>query len=291
MKTLLVTGADGMLGVDLVRRLRKSSYRVLASTIRSMDITRPDQVKKTFLSLRPDLVIHAAAYTAVDKAETEQDLCMAVNCEGTGNISRACREIGAELIYISTDYVFDGTGNSPYAETDAPHPLNVYGMSKFLGEQAVASLAEKYKICRTSWLIGLHGIGGLNFLEKIFQAAKAGKTLRVVADQVGKPTFTFDLALVLEQLLPLREYGVFHAANSGSCSWYELAKTALEMKGERDVPILPIPSAQYPSRAKRPLNSILDCSRLSRLGVPPLRPWQDALKDYLVRRKRMKKMS
>ena len=289
MKTILVTGADGMLGVDLVRRLRKTSCQVLASTIRSMDITKPDQVKKTLLSLRPDMVIHTAAYTAVDKAETERDLCMAVNYEGTGNISQACREIGAELIYISTDYVFDGSGDSPYRETDTPNPLNVYGQSKYLGEQAVIALVEKYKICRSSWLIGLYGILGTNFLEKIFQAAQTGKTLRVVADQIGRPTFTFDLALMLERFLSLPEYGIFHVANSGSCSWYELAETALEMTGERDVEILPIPSAEYQCAARRPLNSVLDCSRLARLAIPPLRPWQDALKEYLSRRKRMKK--
>jgi dTDP-4-dehydrorhamnose reductase len=291
MKTVLVSGADGMLGVDLVRRLRKSPYRILSSTIRSMDITKPDQVKKILFSLRPDTVIHTAAYTAVDKAETEQDLCMAVNDQGTGNISQVCCEIGAELIYISTDYVFDGTKDSPYVETDPPNPLNVYGRSKYLGEQAVMSLKEKYKICRTSWLIGLHGLWGTNFLEKIFKAAQTRKTLRVVADQIGSPTFTFDLALMLERLLALQEYGIFHVANSGSCSWYELAKTALEMMGERGVEILPIPSAQYPSPAKRPHNSILDCSRLARLGIPPLRPWKDALMEYLSRRKRMKKKS
>jgi len=291
MKTILVTGADGMLGYDLVRRLRKSSYPVLPSTISSMDITKPDQVKKTLLSLRPDVVIHTAAYTAVDKAETEQDLCMAVNFEGTRNISQICREIEAELIYISTDYVFDGTKETPYVETDVPHPLNVYGQSKYLGEQVVMSQVEKYKICRSSWLIGLYGIGGSNFLEKIFQAAQAGKILRVVSDQIGRPTFTFDLALALKRFLSLPEYGIFHVANSGSCSWYELAKTALEMRGGPDAEIIPIPSTQYQCAARRPLNSILDCSRLARLGITPLRPWQNALKDYLSRRKRMKKKS
>jgi len=291
MKSILVTGADGMLGYDLVRRLRKSSYQVFPSTIRSMDITKPDQVKKTLLSLRPDVVIHTAAYTAVDKAETEPDLCMAVNFEGTGNVSRICREIEAELIYISTDYVFDGTRETPYVETDVPHPLNVYGKSKYLGEQAVMSLVKRYKICRSSWLIGLHGVWGTNFLEKIFQAAQKEKILRVVEDQIGRPTFTFDLALMLERFLSLPEYGLFHVANSGACSWYELAKTALEMIGEKNVEVIPVPSSQYQCAARRPLNSVLDCSLLTRLGIPPLRPWQDALKDYLSRRKRMKKKS
>jgi len=291
MKTVLVTGADGMLGQDLVHRLRKTCYRLVPSTIKSMDITVPAQVKKTLYSLRPDVVIHTAAYTAVDKAETEQDLCMAVNYEGTRNISQACREIGAELIFLSTDYVFDGTKKSPYVETDPPHPLNVYGQSKYLGEQAVISLVERYKICRTSWLIGLHGIQGPSFLEKIFQAAREKKTLRVVSDQIGRPTFTFDLALMLERFISLQEYGVFHVANSGSCSWYELAKTALEMKGDRDVEILPLPSKDYQCAAKRPLNSILDSPRLLQLGIPLLRPWQNGLKDYLSRRKRMKKKS
>lgn len=288
MKSVLVTGADGMLGVDLVSRLEKGPYHLMASTIDTMDILDPDQVKDSLYSLRPDVVIHTAAYTAVDRAEREQDLCMAVNHQGTRNIALVCREIDAELVYISTDYVFDGAKTSPYEETDIPHPVNVYGKSKYLGEQAVCELVTKHKICRTSWLLGLLGIAGANFLEKIFQASLSNKTLKVISDQKGSPTFTFDLALMLERFLTLPEYGIFHVTNSGVCSWYELAKTALEMNSQSDVTVFPVSSAEFPCDAKRPRNSVLGSSRLMTLGIPLLRNWRDALKEYLSRRKQLR---
>ncbi len=290
MKTILVTGADGMLGVDLVRRLRSRHYKVVASTIRSMDITDLAAVKRILLSVRPDVVIHTAAYTAVDHAESEREKCLAVNVNGTKNIAFFCREIGAELIYISTDYVFDGKKKSPYVETDKPHPVNVYGESKWRGEIAVQTLVDRHKICRTSWLIGLHGITGTNFLETVFSATDAKKKLRIVSDQYGRPTFTFDLAAMLETLLSVPEYGIFHVTNSGECSWYELAKTALEMSGRGNVRVQPIPASEYKRAAPRPGNSRLDAPRLKRLGIPPLRHWRDALQEYLRRRKRLKKI-
>lgn len=289
MKTILVTGADGMLGVDLTRHLRKCGHRVAASTIRSMDITNLNEVRRTLLKIKPDLVIHAAAYTAVDKAESERELCMAVNAEGAKNVAFFCRELGAEMIYLSTDYVFDGTKKKPYVETDKPHPIGVYGESKWRGEEAVRALVERHKICRTSWLIGAHGIAGTNFIEKIFRAADEKKSLRVVNDQVGRPTFSFDLAVLLEKLAGVPAWGVFHTTNSGQCTWYELAKAALEMSGRGDVPIAPVPSSEYPAPARRPANSLLDAPRLCRLGIPLLRDWREALQEYLARRKKRKK--
>lgn len=284
MKTILVTGADGMLGVDLISCLEKRDFRLVPSTIDTMDIVNPDQVNHTLYSVKPDVVIHTAAYTAVDRAESEKDLCMAVNRQGTWNIAHACRDIDAELVYISTDYVFDGTKTSPYEETDIPNPLNVYGQSKYLGEQAVCELVARHKIYRTSWLLGLSGISGANFLEKIFQAALAHNTLKVVSDQKGCPTFTFDLALMIDRLLNLPEYGVFHVTNTGVCSWYELAKTALEMNGQSDVRVFPVSSAEFPRTARRPLNSVLASPRLVTLGIPKLRSWIEALHEYLSRR-------
>jgi len=286
MRKILVTGADGMLGVDLVRRLRKGPNRIITSTIRSMDITNPSQVKHTILSARPDVVIHAAAYTAVDKAEEERELCMAVNHEGTKNVALSCREIGAELIYISTDYVFDGKKKTPYIETDIPHPLNVYGKSKLLGEEVVRTLAPRHKICRTSWLIGVHGVGEMNFVEKILHAATAKKVLRVVDDQIGRPTFTFDFALLLERVMGLQEWGIFHLTNTGECSRYELAQCVLVMGGRSDVRIVPVSSTEYPAAARRPTNSLLNSNRLESLGIPPLRHWKEALRDYFIRRKK-----
>jgi dTDP-4-dehydrorhamnose reductase len=288
MKTVLLTGADGMLGVDLVSRMEKGPYRLVSSTIQTMDIVDPNQVKRTIFSVKPELVIHTAAYTAVDHAESEKDLCMAVNHLGTRNLAMACREIDAELVYISTDYVFDGTKTSPYEETDIPHPLNVYGESKYLGEQAVSELVARHKICRTSWLLGLLGISGSNFLEKIFQASQTHDMLKVVSDQMGCPTFTFDLALMLERLVALPEYGIFHVTNSGACSWYELAKTALEMNGQPDVKIVPVSAAEFPRPAKRPRNSVLASGRLAALGIPPLRSWEEGLQEYILKRKEAK---
>ena len=289
MKTILVTGADGMLGTDLTRYLRKCGHKVFASTIRSMDITKPEQVRRTLVKINPDLVIHTAAYTAVDKAESERELCMAVNADGARNVAMLCGEIGAEMIYISTDYVFDGKKKTPYIETDKPRPIGVYGESKWRGEEAVRSLVERHKICRTSWLIGAHGIAGTNFIEKIFRAADEKKHLRVVNDQTGRPTFTFDLAILLEKLAGVSEWGVFHTTNSGQCTWYELAKTALEMSGRGGIPIEPVSSSEYPTPAKRPANSLLDAPRLCRICVPLLRNWREALQEYLARRNRRKK--
>jgi dTDP-4-dehydrorhamnose reductase len=286
MKKILVTGADGMLGTDLVRHLRRGPHIVLATTIRSLDITDRDQVRRVLLSRRPGIVIHTAAYTAVDRAETERNLCMAVNHEGTKNIALSCREIGAELIYISTDYVFDGKKRTPYVETDTPSPINVYGESKWLGEEAVRTLVERHKICRSSWLIGLHGVGGMNFVEKILHAASAGNVLRVVDDQIGRPTFTFDFALLLEWVMGLHERGIFHLTNTGECSWYNLAQCVLEMSGRSDVEIVPVSSTEYQAAARRPANSLLNSPRLESLGISPLRHWREALRDYFIRRKK-----
>ncbi|MBN1901574.1 dTDP-4-dehydrorhamnose reductase [Candidatus Sumerlaeota bacterium] len=291
MKTILVTGADGMLGVDLVSFLENARYPTIPSTIHDMDIVNPEQVRSVLHSRKPDVVIHTAAYTAVDRAESERDVCMAVNHQGTLNIAQACAEINAELVYISTDYVFDGAKNSPYVETDAPHPLNVYGESKFLGEKAVTRLVPRHKICRTSWLHGLSGIAGTNFIEKILRAALTRNTLKVVSDQMGCPTFTFDLAPTLEQLLTLPEYGVFHLTNSGACSWFELAAAVFEILGESNITVVPVTSAEFPRSAKRPMNSVLASPRLVGLGIPPLRHWKDALREYLLQRKILKKKS
>jgi len=285
----MVTGADGMLGEDLVRRLRKGPHRVIATTINSMDVTDLASVKHHILKSRPDVIVHTAAYTAVDKAESERELCMAVNGEGTKNVAFFCRELGAEMIYISTDYVFDGSKKEPYVETDSPHPINVYGRSKLIGERMVETLVPKHKICRTSWLLGLHGITGANFLEAIFRVVKKRKTLRVVSDQVGRPTFTFDLAALIERLVSIPEWGIFHTTNAGRATWHDLALEALRMRGFGKVRLIPISSSEYHCDARRPLNSLLDSPRLERLGIAPLPHWRDGLREYLSRRKRTRR--
>jgi dTDP-4-dehydrorhamnose reductase len=284
MKKILVTGADGMLGVDLVDRLNLGPWMVEVSTISQMDITKPDSVRKNILKIHPDIIIHTAAYTAVDRAETERDLCMAVNFHGTENIASLCRKIDAELIYFSTDYVFDGKKESPYIETDITAPLNVYGESKLLGEKAIRKLVKKHKIFRISWLLGLHGITGTNFIEAILRAAQKKKTLRVISDQKGRATFTFDLAEIVEKFLFIPEWGTFHITNSGDCTWFDLAKAVLMQNDQADVEIIPIPTSEYKCDAQRPLNSRMDSIRLPELEIP-IRGWQEALAEYMRRRK------
>ena len=288
-ETVLVTGADGMLGVDLMEQLRDGPYKPVASTIQSMDIMDKLRVRESLHSIKPDIVIHTAAYTDVDGAETQKELCMAVNHHGTRNIAELCLEIDAQLLYISTDYVFDGSKKTPYLETDQPCPINVYGESKLLGEQAILETGlSSYKICRTSWLHGLHGIRGTNFLEAIFRAAANKEPLRIIRDQVGRPTFTFDLAVLLEKLLSVRENGIFHLTNTGECSWFEFTRSALEMEGIHDVEVIPIPSSEYKTKARRPRNSRLAAPRLEKLGLPLLRNWRDGLQEYILRRRKIK---
>ncbi len=284
-RRILVTGADGMLGVDLVTELRTQGREVIASTVADMDITCEARVRDALNAIRPDAVIHTAAYTAVDLAEKEKEKCLRVNTEGPVYLAGACRDINADLMYISTDYVFDGASDNPYIETDKPGPASVYGLSKRLGEEAVAALCPAHKICRTSWLIGPHGITGTNFVEKILKAARDGRPLSVVSDQKGRPTFTFDLARLLIRLLDVPETGVFHTTNSGEATWFDLARAALDLAGFADTPIRAVTSADFPGAAKRPANSLLDAPRLATLGIPPLRHWREALGDYMRLRK------
>ncbi|MCX8036308.1 MAG: dTDP-4-dehydrorhamnose reductase [Candidatus Sumerlaeia bacterium] len=281
-KKVLVTGAKGMLGTDLVARIKMTrKYDLVAVDIEEMDITRLSEVKNTLLEHRPDVVIHCAAYTNVDRAENERELAMAVNSEGTKHVAFFCREIGAEMIYISTDYVFDGVKQTPYVETDRTHPINVYGASKLAGEEHVAVLLEKHKICRTSWLCGVHGH---NFIYSILQAVSEGRPLSVVNDQIGRPTFTFDLAEALLWLLDRPQYGVFHITNSGFCSWYEFAQKIIHLGGIKDVAVRPITSEQFRSLARRPPYSVLENRRLEQLGFRPLPRWEDSLREFLARK-------
>lgn len=278
---VMVTGADGMLGVDMVRHLRKGPYKVMESTINDLDITRREEVRESLLTMKPDFVIHTAAYTDVDRAETEVEAALEVNFKGTLHLASACAEIKAGIIYISTDYVFNGEKRTPYVETDDVDPVNFYGYTKMLGERAVTETVNDSKICRTSWLIGPYGIGGPNFVDKILSLADEGKKLKVVDDQKGRPSFTFDLALLVEQIMNSEACGIFHCTNSGECSWFELAKAALELSGRGDTKIIPVSSKEFPRPARRPRNSRLDSSRLEQEKIEPLRHWREALKDYI----------
>ena len=286
-KKILVTGAKGMLGTDLVARLKATrKYDVVPVDVEEMDVTRLAQVKAVMLDCCPQIVIHCAAYTNVDRAESERELAMAVNSEGTKHVAFFCRELSADMLYISTDYVFDGTKPTPYVETDLPNPINVYGESKLAGEMHVMVLLERYKICRTSWLCGVHG---RNFIDTILSAVAEGRPLSVVNDQVGRPTFAFDLATALVWLLERPEYGIYHVTNSGFCSWYEFAQQIVQLSGAKKVTMRPITSEQFRSLARRPHYSVLENRLLEQLGFRPLPRWETSLKEYLARRAELAK--
>lgn len=285
-KVIAVTGASGMLGAEVIRQLRTiGGYKTVALTQEKMDITDVLEVKKVLGELRPHALIHCAAFTQVDTAEKEPQTCNMVNAEGTKNLAFFCRELNIDLIYISTDYVFDGTKGAPYLESDPTVPINTYGRSKELGEKYVAGLCERYKIVRTSWLNGLGGTNVRNFIETMLRLAETRSTLSVVNDQVGKPTFTFDLAKALILLLEVKRSGIFHVTNSGQASWYEFACEIIREAGLPNVTVQPISSEQFRSLARRPRYSVLENSQMQELGLEPLPDWRISLREYMRRRK------
>ncbi len=274
---MLVVGAKGMLGQDLMRTL---TGEVRGVDIDEIDITSFESVRRVLLTLRPAVVINAAAYTDVDGCETNQELAMQVNGEGVAHLALTCREIGAKLVQVSTDYVFDGSKNSPWLEDDPMNPLSVYGESKLAGELN-ASLVPEHLIVRTQWL---YGLGGKNFVETMLRLAGDKKELSVVDDQIGSPTWTVDLALAIKALVEKGCSGTYHAANAGSCSWNEFARAIFAAAGV-DVTVKPMSTAELGRPATRPLYSVLDCGKLTRdTGFAP-EPWQEALGKYLQARR------
>ncbi|MDR1017920.1 MAG: dTDP-4-dehydrorhamnose reductase [Lachnospiraceae bacterium] len=279
---ILVTGVTGQLGYDCVRELKERNIEYVAPTSKEMDITDEVSVLNWVTKSKVDGVIHCAAYTAVDMAETHEELCRKINYEGTKNVASACRANNIKMIYISTDYVFDGTGEKPREIYDKPNPINVYGMTKLQGEEAVKELLEKYFIVRISWVFG---VNGKNFIRTMLDVARNHDTLTVVDDQFGSPTFTYDLSKLLVDMIGTKKYGIYHATNEGTTTWYEFAKEIFKLKNNK-TNVLPVSTEKYYSRAKsvianRPRNSRLDKSRLSEMGFKPLPSWQDALKRYL----------
>ena len=280
---ILVTGAAGQLGTDVVKELKKRSIEnkgtdiVADSNVVALDITDEKAVREYLTANKPKTIIHCAAYTAVDKAEDEPELCHKVNAEGTENIARICKEIDAEMIYISTDYVFDGKGDLPY-ETDAlKAPISTYGKSKLAGEEAVLKYLEKYYIVRISWVFGE---SGSNFVKTMLKLAETRDELNVVSDQIGSPTYTPDLAILLCDMAQSKKHGIYHATNEGFCSWAELA-TEIMQQSENQCKINPITTEQYPTKATRPKNSRLSKTSLDQAGFSRLPAWQDALKRFL----------
>lgn len=274
---ILVTGASGQLGYDVERELERRGIEHLGTSSRELDITDREAVERLMAAYRPDAAIHCAAYTKVDLAEDEPERCWAVNADGTRNLAAACREIGAKMLYISTDYVFPGTGEQ-FRRTDDPvSPVNTYGRSKLAGELAVQSLLETYFIVRISWVFGKNGN---NFVKTMLRLAETKAELSVVCDQIGSPTYTADLAPLLCDMVQTERYGVYHATNEGTCAWSEFAEAIFELAG-RQVVVHPIPTSAYPTRAARPLNSRMSKERLRDNGFQALLEWKDALARYL----------
>ncbi len=275
---VLVTGVTGQLGHDCVNEFMSRGVEVQGVSSKDFSLTDGAAVETYIREYAPDVVLHGAAYTAVDKAEDEQEKCMAVNAEGTRHIAKACAEIGAKLIYISTDYVFPGEGEEPYEVDAVKGPRNVYGQSKLMGEQAVQELLQKYFIVRISWVFG---INGKNFIRTMLNLGKTHKELTVVGDQIGSPTYTRDLAVLLADMAVTEKYGVYHATNEGFCSWAEFAAEVFRQVG-KNVTVTPVDSSAYPTKAVRPKNSRMSKAALVEAGFKPLPRWQDAVGRYLI---------
>ena len=294
---VLVTGVSGQLGFDVVNELSRRNYQVIGSDILEntninskvsyvqLDITNKNVVEKVITSEKPDAVIHCAAWTAVDLAEDEnkQQKVFAINADGTSYIAKACKKINCKMMYISTDYVFDGQGAEPWqADCKDYAPLNVYGKSKLQGEFAVAETMEKYFIVRIAWAFG---VNGNNFIKTILNVGKRFPELRVVNDQIGTPTYTYDLACLLVDMIETEKYGYYHATNEGGyISWYDFACEIFKQAGY-ETKVIPVTTSEYGlSKAKRPFNSRLAKSKLITNGFKPLPTWQDALSRYLKER-------
>ncbi len=273
---VLVTGVKGQLGYDVVNELEKRGHTAVGVDVQEMDITDSQAVRDVITRTAPDAVIHCAAYTAVDAAEDNVELCRRVNAAGTENVAAVCRELNCKLMYISTDYVFNGQGTRPWEPDDEREPLNVYGQTKYEGELSVESL-EKYFIVRIAWVFG---VNGKNFIKTMLNLGQTHDSLTVVNDQIGSPTYTYDLARLLVDMVETEKYGRYHATNEGLCTWYEFACEIFRQAGLK-VKVSPVTSDQYPARAKRPMNSRMDKSKLAENGFEPLPPWQDALARYL----------
>ena len=274
---IAVTGAKGQLGYDVVRMGQKRGYQMCGYDVDSLDIRDGNAVRGVFMSESPDAIIHCAAYTAVDKAESDQKKCYDVNVLGTKNVVEAASAIHAKLIYISSDYVLGGDGDIPQSTEKRREPVNYYGMTKSLGEDIVMRTIASYFIVRTSWVFGEHGG---NFVKTMLRLGREKNSISVVSDQIGSPTYTVDLAKLLLDMIMTDSYGIYHAANLGYCSWFDFA-TAIMSYGNLDCHVQPILTKDYPTAAKRPLNSRLDMSSLIQSGFSMLPSWEDALARFL----------
>jgi dTDP-4-dehydrorhamnose reductase len=283
--TVLVTGAEGQLGSDLVLLLVLSGYKVFGMGKSELDITNEEEVNKVVSFLKPEIIIHCAAYTQVDNAESDSDTVFLINGIGTRNIAIAAESNHSKLIYISTDYVFDGCSTTAYHEFSPVTPINIYGTSKLAGEMMVRDFHSKFFIVRTSWIFG---VNGNNFVKTMLQLSKEREQLKVVHDQIGCPTYTVDLSKCIIQLMETNKYGIYHVSNSGSCSWFDFAKEIFE---QTKIPIKlePCTTDEFPRPAKRPKYSILDHMSLRINNFEPMPHWKSALTRFLLQLKDQKK--
>jgi len=284
--TILVLGANGMLGNDLVKTLGLR-HKVIGKDYKDFDITNKGITREEILDILPQIVVNSAGFTNVDGCETEVEKAFLVNAEGTKNVAMACEEGKIKLVHIGTDYVFDGKKGEPYLEDDTPNPLNIYGRSKLKGEQYIKEIMEDFLIVRTEWL---YGKKGNNFVSTILKLAGVEKELKVVDDQIGSPTYTKDLAYAIERLIDCSLQanslpnlnGVYHVTNGGICSWYQFALKILESARIEDVKVNPISSKTYNRPAERPAYSALNCSKFEKETGLLLRPWENALTEYFL---------
>ncbi|HFJ9293024.1 dTDP-4-dehydrorhamnose reductase [Bacillus sp. RZ2MS9] len=273
----LVTGAKGQLGQDVVSLLKEQTWEVFGFGREELNITDEKQVSEKVLLIQPDIIIHTAAYTQVDQAESDEESAFKVNAEGTKYLAQAAEAVGAKFCYVSTDYVFDGTKDTPYKPDDQTNPQTVYGKSKLVGEQYTQEYCSKSYIVRTSWVFGLYGN---NFVKTMLRLAEENKELGIVHDQVGSPTYTTDLARFIISLVQTDKYGVYHGSNSGVCSWYEFAKEIFK-QSNIEIVVNPLKTEDFPRPAARPKYSVLDKGMIEENGFESLQNWKEALKDFL----------
>lgn len=273
---VLVTGVKGQLGYDVVKALNERRIECKGVDKDDFDITDFAETAEYIKNYAPDAVVHCAAYTAVDKAEDEPEICYKVNVTGTENIALVCKEIGAKMLYVSTDYVYGGEGEAPFEPTDEVNPKSIYGKTKLGGENAVRENVEKYFIVRTSWVFG---INGNNFVKTMLRLGEQKEMLTVVDDQIGSPTYTPDLARLICDLIVTEKYGIYHGTNENYCSWAEFAAEIMKL-GKRNCIIKPISTSEYPAKAQRPLNSRLSKKCLDNAEIDRLPTWQNALERF-----------
>lgn len=274
---ILVTGVRGQLGYDVVNELEARGIEAVGVDIQEMDVTDAESVDRVIREAAPDTVIHCAAYTAVDAAEDKEEACRKVNADGTRNIAAVCSRLAIPMLYISSDYVFDGKGTKGWKPEDTCNPQSVYGLTKYEGELAVKELLDKYFIVRITWTFG---VNGKNFVKTMLNLSKNHDTVRVVNDQFGSPSYTYDLAKLLVDMVLTDKYGVYHATNEGICSWYEFACAIFQEAGI-EMNVVPVTTEEYGAKAKRPANSRMDKEKLTEKGFDRLPTWQDALSRYI----------